>query len=71
MFTNVIHLHLPFDFVFLLLTPKTFDVQGGAEAKAGGGAPRVGEAKDPSMRARADSKAAKEIVWSKESDYET
>lgn len=31
--------------------------------------PRVGEAKDPGSRARADSKAAKEVVWSKDSDY--
>lgn len=45
-------------------------ISGGAEAKSGGGAPRVGEAKDPAQRARADSKAAKEIVWSKESDYQ-
>lgn len=38
------------------------------EAKSSS-APRVGEAKDPGSRARSDSKAAKEIVWSKDSDY--
>jgi len=44
-------------------------VSGDGDAKTSA-PPRNAEAKEPSQRARADSKASKEIVWSKDSDYQ-